>query len=122
MQETVETFQATVLVPPPQEVQVTPITTVVPKPRRQRRTCQDSIGEEEKRTILGLQKWAFVIFLGAYGFLLLPFTLLIILLQGFHTRGFDLPLSVIFWLGGLTVGKLASFTYIAIRFLFPRRK
>ncbi len=91
------------------------------KPQKTK-TLKRNVKEEERRMILFLQKLALVIFLCAYALLLLPTTVLVILLQGFHAGGFDLPLEVIYWLGGLTVGKLAVFTYVAIRFLFPRRK
>src|SRR5690242_16361225 len=74
---------------------------------------------ERSRRTLVLQERAFTFLSVAYSAVLFP-TLLILFFQGFHTCGFNLHISLLHSLCAATIGEIAGFTYIMLRFLFPQ--
>lgn len=77
------------------------------------------IDEEERRTALELRKKAFGYLRWSYGAAFIA-TVLILLLQGFRVRGFELSREVLYLLITNTIGNLAGLMVFAYQFLFPR--
>lgn len=45
-------------------------------------------------------------------------TFLIVLLQGWHLKGFDLPTDFLRWLGAAVIAEVAAILYAVVNFLF----
>jgi hypothetical protein len=68
---------------------------------------------------LDFQQQIVTFLLWAYGFLLLA-TVVVIFLQGFHFRGFDLDASLLRWLGGATIGEVGGLLIFTLRASFSK--
>jgi hypothetical protein len=68
-------------------------------------------------SVPALRERATTFFFRIYTFISIT-TLGIFLLQGFHLWGFDLPLSLVHWLGGAVIGEIATLAYFVYGFLF----
>lgn len=77
-------------------------------------------GDSIPRTDI-MRERAFNAVLCGYALVLIPI-LAMLFLQGFHAWGFNLPEKLIYGLAVTVIGEIAGFTYIVLRFLFPRHK
>lgn len=84
-----------------------------PRKRRRRRSALRRRGEQ----IFNLRERAFTYMIRA-STIALVLIFILILLQGFHVWGFNLPVQLLYALIAATIGKLAAFIFYVMRFLF----
>ena len=74
---------------------------------------QLDINREEMQRVLGLRERFLRFLLWAFG-VSLAFTFMIVLLEGWHVKGFDIPDALLYTFVGSTVGELAGAFILAI--------
>lgn len=89
--------------------------------KRTNRKRGEAISKQEQKIAIILRQRAFNAVLCGYAIVLIPI-LAMLFLQGFHAWGFNLPEKLVYGLAGTVIGEIAGFTYIVLRFLFPRHK